>query len=91
MESTQPSAQTFPDLRETAEPTSKVSDAPASNDDRLSKMIQFGVDNNSQEEMTRINDAIDMLKQKHGISVREHLGFDNAATQQLKFHTHFSG
>ena len=27
--------------------------------------------------MTRINDAIDMLKQKHSISVREHLGFGN--------------
>ena len=41
--------------------------------------------------MTRINDFIDMLKQKHSISVREHLGFGNAATQQLKFHTDLLG
>jgi len=70
--------------------TAKVS-APVSNDDWLSKMIQIGVVNNSQKEMTIINDAIDMLKQKHDISVREHLGFDSAATQQLKFHTYKNG
>ena len=54
-------------------------------------MIQFGVENNLYEEMTRINDFIDILKQKHGFSVREHLGFGNAATKQLKFHTYKNG
>jgi len=61
------------------------------NDDMLRKLIKFGVDNNSKKEMTRINDTIDMLKQHHGISVRDHLGFGNAATQQLKFHTYKNG
>ena len=57
------------------------------NDDMLRKLIKFGVDNNSKKEMTRINDTIDMLKQEHGISVRKHLGFGNAANEQLKFYT----
>ena len=38
-----------------------------------------------------INSVIDTLKYNHDISVREHLGFDSAATQQLKFHTYKSG
>ena len=46
-------------------------------------MIQIGVDSNLQKEMAKVNSAIDMLKMKHGISVREHLGFGNAANKQL--------
>jgi len=69
-------------------------------------MTQIGVDNNLQKEMAKINSVIDMLKEKHGISVREHLGFGNynykpsllgllglgnAATEKLKFHTDWDG
>ena len=71
--------------RKIPDSTSKVSDAPVSKDDMLSKMIQIGIENNLQEEMEMINNAIDMLKYNHGISVREHLGFGNAAKSELRF------
>jgi len=74
--------------------------APVSNDDILSKLIKFAIDNNLQKQMDKVNTVIDTLKYNHDISVREHLGFGNhstsllgliglgnAATKQLKFHT----
>jgi len=71
--------------------SSKVSDAPVSKDELLSQMIQIGINNNLHEEMSKINRAIDILNYNHGVSVREHLGFGNAATKQLKFHTNKYG
>ena len=65
--------------------------APVSNDDILSKLIKFAIDNNLQKQMDKVNTVIDTLKYNHDISVREHLGFDNAATKQLKFHTNKYG
>ena len=70
--------------------TAKVP-TPVSNEDILSKLFKIGVDNNLQKEMAEVNLVIDTLKYNHGISVREHLGFGNAATQHLKFHTTLFG
>ena len=77
--------------RKTLDSTSKVSDAPVSKDDMLSKMIQIGIDNNLQKKMTEINSTIDILKYNHGISVREHLGFGNTANSKLRFFTDSDG
>ena len=71
--------------RKVPDSTSQISDAPVSKDDMLSKMIQIGIDNKLQEKLGEINSVIDMLKYNHGISVREHLGFGNAAKSELRF------
>ena len=54
-------------------------------------MMQIGVENNLQKEMAQINSVIDMLREKRGISVRDHLGFGNAANEQLRFFTDSDG
>ncbi len=50
-------------------------------------MIQIGNDNNLQGYMAKINNAIDMLNEKHNISVREHLGLGDTANSELRYST----
>ena len=61
--------------------------APKIDNDLLSQMIQIGKDNKLDMEMAKIESVIDTLREKHGISVRDHLGFGSVANAQLKVTT----